>query len=561
MNSQVISQIFSFVEQSQVDALYIPSFDEYMSEYVPKWNNLRYLSTGFTGSMGDALATKDKIFLFVDGRYHIQIDQEVKLDEVEKVKLDSQSRIFQSIFDKAEALGVKDLGVFSSRVPLSFKLNYLKKFNVKNLNVSGFEEVVNLQRPKDFAEVKSVSTSILGQSVSERLKRLNFSQQDAYLLSALDDVAWITNLRGYHLDFQSSFLSKALVTKDKIFLLSQKSIQFSSGLDNLIEVRSFNQNLSEVLIPLIKDLQSINLDVNSCSLGDYELIEKSHLKIIEGNGLTDVKSIKYEVELDAYEKSFEKGSESIFQTIKWCKQGVSQGDKISELDLYHKTSESYKNEGALTQSFNTISGAGENGAVVHYGNPKSDRFINDGDLVLLDSGGYFDAGVSTDTTRTFLANSLNDKDHKKYFTLVLKAQIQAEMAVFPDGTPGNVITMLCDQVLYQHGLSYAHGLGHGVGVHVHEPGTGLSSARKAPLRKGHVLSIEPGLYFENRFGIRHENVSVIEDHPHYEGLLRFRNLVFVGIDPLLVDESLFNESELKYYKEYQQECTKRKRSF
>ncbi len=563
-----ISSMAAAMKSSGAQCLYVPSFDQYISEYVPLWNNLRYYVTGFTGSTADVLIIEDEAHLFVDSRYHLQADEEINSDKVVVHK--AKGRIFRELLDLAKQKGISEFGVIPERTPIGHCNEVgqkFKNFKLVNVNEKMCAEKINFQLKESFPEVFEIDAKTLGQSVEQRLKRCNLKDGEALFLSAIDDVAWLTNLRGYHLSFLSSFLSKAIVVKDAIHLLTPKNIKFSNY-NSLINIHHYNDNISEILPGIISEnsIKKITYDKSFSTLNDKDVLKKSSVDLVEGSGLTFIKNIKLDVEIPEYERIFNLGDQAIFDTIHWCKSKVQQGEKVSELDLYHQTTKSYQKYGSGEQSFNTISGAGENGAIVHYGDPKSDRIISKDDLVLLDSGGYFESGLATDTTRTFLADSSSTKhalfeEYKKAYTLVVRAQIQAESAIFKAGSKGREIAMLSRQVLYKQGLDFGHGIGHGVGVHVHEPGVRISQASDLPLNVGMIVSIEPGLYFAGRFGIRHENIVVVEKHPKFDGFLRFRSLVFIGLEEGLLDLSTFSPEEKHYYETYKQECLKRSRVF
>ncbi len=572
LSSKEVSNNISILEKVMkahgAECLYVPSFDQYISEYVPLWNNLRYYITGFKGSTADSMIINEKAHLFVDGRYHLQADQEVSSDDVEIHKCGLQDRIFLKALDLALENNSTKIGIIPERTPIHHYEQISQKFDeVIHINENKFLEDINFQIKTDFNEVFQVDENLIGQTVKERLERCPVTSDEGLFLSAIDDVAWITNLRGYHLSFLSSFLSKSIVSAKGIFLASNEHISFGRR-DDLIKIYQYKNDISEVLPEMIKDsgVSQITYDVSFCTINDLEILKNSNVKVVKGSGLTNIKNIKFSVEIPEYERIFNLGDQAIFNTIVWCKEKVKNKQKVSELDLYNQTTHFYQAEGSVGQSFNTISGAGESGAIIHYGDPKSDRFINNEDLVLLDSGGYFESGLATDTTRTFLADSSNTNysnfsKYKDAYTLVVKAQIQAESAVFKPGTKGREIAALARQPLYQKGHDFAHGLGHGVGVHVHEPGVRLSSVSDLPVHEGMLVSIEPGLYFNHEFGIRHENIVIVQKHPEFQGFLRFRTLVFIGLEEALLDLEQFSNQERKYYSWYKDQCAKRNRIF
>jgi Xaa-Pro aminopeptidase len=207
---------------------------------------------------------------------------------------------------------------------------------------------------------------------------------------------------------------------------------------------------------------------------------------------------------------------------------------------------------------------GPNGSIIHYGNHSDEIIIKENDMILLDSGGYFDGGWATDTTRTFLAcddAKKADPKMKEMYTLVLKGTLACQSAVFPEGTKGMVLDGLARNAMRKKGYDYAHGTGHGVGIHVHEPGVRISSISNLPMKEGQVVSIEPGIYVPGFGGVRLENVAYTERHPDYPKMLRFRSFVFIGFDPALIDMSMLNEEEKAYLDEYETECLKRGTSF
>ncbi len=189
--------------------------------------------------------------------------------------------------------------------------------------------------------------------------------------------------------------------------------------------------------------------------------------------------------------------------------------------------------------------------------------IKDTDMILLDSGGYFDGGWATDTTRTFFADSSKKPDPKmkEMYTLVLKGTLAVQTAVFPEGTRGAVLDGLARAAMRKRGYDYSHGTGHGVGVHVHEPGVRLSSISTVPMKEGQVVSIEPGIYVPGFGGVRLENIAWVQKHPRFSGMLHLVPLVYIGFEPALIDMSLLSEEEKMILDDYEAECSRRGTSF
>jgi Xaa-Pro aminopeptidase len=252
-----------------------------------------------------------------------------------------------------------------------------------------------------------------------------------------------------------------------------------------------------------------------------------------------------------------RASAAIADTVRWVRGQLSEGQAVTEAAFQAVANQNYEDHGARDLSFHTISGVGANSAIIHYSGADETVFADTNDLMLLDSGGLYEGGFCTDTTRTFIAGGASatpSDEQKRIYTLVLKGVLSGMSASFPKGTRGSFLDALIRAPLYSAGLDYAHGTGHGVGIHVHEPGVGIAPQASGVIEAGMVCSIEPGYYREGWGGIRIENVVVFEEHSENEGYLCSRPLNHVGFDVHLVDETLFTPDELRAYQNYQSVC-------
>lgn len=568
--SDNISKLASYMQSNQIEALYVPSFDEYISEYVPSENCPRYYVTGLSSSMAECVALKNEVRVYADGRYHLQMDQEIKAAAVVGFKTPSGFSTRGQLIEDLVKSGIKKLTILAERTPLEYLETFQKYFEVRLISQNDVLSLLNWPVSKKLPVVKFTEHAFTPETIEARLGRLQLKEKEFYYLSALDDVAWITNLRGYHLPNNSVFYGRALVSNKKIKIFVEDDIEFEAevALAPSLEVmkypkgqwgKIFKERLSKL------QLEKISIDENSINAQDYFTL-KNHLadeqKILRVKGLVAFKSIKTINEMKEFERSYLLGSRAVANTVKWLKEQVKNGNQVSEYDYSHQTGLQYQALGAKAQSFKTISGFGENGAFVHYSHPKKDRFASREDLILLDSGAFFESGFATDCTRTFLADSRFTEhakfaEYKRIYTLVMKAQIQAESAVFREGTLGNAIDQMARNVLLKHGLDFNHGLGHGVGIAVHEGGVNLSPSSRTPLRVGQVVSVEPGCYLTGQFGVRCENVVTVEKHPKYSEYLCFKPLIWVPWEDALIDQSLMTHDEFEYYNWYQNECKKR----
>ena len=564
-----IQKLKKLMTERALDGMYISSFDPFLNEYVPLQDNHRYYITGFTGSMAEVLVPLNgKVRLYVDGRYHEQADLEVDGNEVEVVKVGGDSSTTGELASDVKKLGIRKLGYEADRTTLG----YLKRLSdnagetiaLEHGELSNHIEFESLPVPK---EIQLEPREWRGRDTLEKTRSIFQNDKQGMYVTALDSIAWITNCRGYHLPFLSSFYAKALVTKEKVYVFVTPETPVSakakkeSGIEFIsLPFGSLPKELDRLQNTL--HLNEVWFDPGMLNSADFGMLVKifgtDRLKEKSG-GFYEYQSIKEPVELRQMDASFKKADKAIFNTIKWVKDSIKSGKKITELDLYNETTKKYKAEGAVDQSFNTIAGVGANGSIIHYGNPSDEVVIKDTDMILLDSGGYFEGGWATDTTRTFFADSSKKADPKmiEMYTLVLKGLLAVQSAVFPEGTKGMVLDGLARNAMRKKGYDYNHGTGHGLGIHVHEPGVRLSSISTVPMKAGQVVSMEPGIYIPGFGGVRLENIGWVEKHPQFPNMLRINSFVYIGFDPALVDMNLLNEEERKILEDYEAECLRR----
>jgi Xaa-Pro aminopeptidase len=563
-----IQKLKKIMAEKNLDAMYISSFDPFLNEYVPLQDNHRFYFTAFTGSMAEVLVLAGgKVRLYVDGRYHEQADLEVDLGEIDVVK--STESTTGDLVKDITKFNVKRLGYEADRTSLGF-LKRLSAAAQETHAIAGGElaKSIEFEKLPELKEVTLVNREFRGRDTLEKTRMIFKDDSEAMYLTALDTIAWITNCRGYHLPFLSSFYARALVTKEKVYVFVTPETPISASAKKEFGIQFISLPLSELPRELEKiqntlHLKTVWFDPNMSNAADFSMLVKifGNERLMEkAGGLYEWQSIKEPVEIQQFEASFKRSDKAIYNTIKWVKDSLREGKRITELDLYHETSKRYKAEGAKDQSFNTIAGVGPNGSIIHYGSPSDEVIIQKDDLILLDSGGYFDGGFATDCTRAFFGGTIADKpDPKKVeiYTLVLKGLLACANAVFPEGTKGIVLDGLARAPMRKLGYDYAHGTGHGVGIHVHEPGVRISSISNVPMKAGQVVSVEPGIYLPGFGGVRLENIYRVEKHPTHAGMLHFVGFVFIGFDPALVDLKLLNDEEKVQLEEYEAECLRR----
>jgi Xaa-Pro aminopeptidase len=557
-----------FLQDQKLDAFYVSSFDIFLNEYVPLSDCHRYYVTGFSGSVAEVLMTVEgKVKLYVDGRYHEQADLEVDLNLVEVVKCSSDMSLGARLILDLKKMSIKSLGYEADRTSLSYLKNLEEATFTKGFFNQEIHQIIDFKSSNELKQVEFVSREHRGRDTLIKTKLILEDKSSAFYLTALDAIAWLTNCRGYQLPNLSSFKAKLLATRDEVWVFVPRGTPLAKAALQEPGLHWIVDDFSKMALQLNKiqnelSLKQIFFDPQMINAHDYKmLIDIFGLDRLEEkkSGIIPVMSIKEPVEMDEMRRSFKKSDYAITKTILWVKNSLKQKSQITELDLYHQTDKYYGEVGSIEQSFKTIAGVGANASIIHYSSPSDQVVIEPHHMVLLDSGGYYEGGFATDTTRTFLA-SFDGKPEKmaiEIYTLVLKGLLQAQNAVFPEGTKGNVIDGITRQPLFKAGYNYNHGTGHGVGIHVHEDGVRLSPLSTLPMKPGQVVSIEPGIYLPGFGGVRLENITHVINHPTLSGMLCFEPLVYIGFDPKLIDFSMLNSDELKWYHQYEAICVER----
>jgi len=566
-NYELIQKLRSFMEKEGIDIFLVSATDDYLNEYIDLKQNSRYLITGFSGSTGDALVTKENVFLFVDGRYHIQADIEVDKNIISVVKLGLSESPRTSLINKIDELSESGsvIGIVNTKISYFCYKLFTEKLYEKQLVFREFslDPVLNLAEIKE-SETKEplryVGTEISGLTPLEKLDTILKSFEklkiDILLVTNLEEIAYLSNLRGKEIPFSSSFKAKIIIKdrKCKIYTdLNNLPDIIEGQYDGRFEFLDISQfdnefnNFTDEIIGLIP---------SSMNLHDYRLTEKAEHIQLETSPVAQMKAVKNRKELDHMEECFRRSDIVINRSISWLNQGIENGLKISEKDFADRVKELFFEEGAYGLSFGVLAASGKNSAIIHYTNPDPEKFIQEGDLVLLDCGAYFEGGYATDTTRTFLAKSKDikaDSETKKIYTTVLKAFLYGINYPLTETSSGFDIDKTVREILNSdsdEAFSFPHGTGHGVGIAVHEhpPRLSPSEDSKKPFEIGMCFSIEPGLYKNNWGGVRLENTVTIEKE---NDKLVIKCLTRSKFDENLIDYDILNDQEKNWLKDYQ----------
>ena len=488
----------SLLEALGIDYLLVNSTNEFLVEYPELSENARYTLTGFSGSTGDALITPEGIYLFVDGRYHIQADLEAK-EGVTVVKL----QIGQKQDEEIKKLIKQDtvLGIVSKKVSQS-RLEGFKDFKIKLLDV----DPVN-----DYTEPHNTTPS-------KAFEPVKYSPAPTFVTN-LEEVSYLTGLRDFSKDNTAKIWSKMLIDGDKRILFDKDADEYISRFDG----------------ELIVDKSSINAH-------DYALIKKPVHKPSEIKGM---KSVKSDIELEAYKKAFERTD----KTVLAIRNFIEENDNLSEYDIAVRLREEFIKYGAKSLSFNSIVAINQNSAQAHYAKSSKDVILKDGDLVLIDCGAYYESGLATDITRVFVKGAPNELQ-KRVYTTVLKAFLNC----FNYNTEKEVTGFEIDTYAHKlldtaiDGFKFNHGLGHGIGINVHEAPPNLSQNEIAKgvngvIKNGMCFTIEPGLYNSEYFGVRLENSCYMKDR-------KIRSFAKMGYEGKLINQDLLTDQEKTWLKEF-----------
>jgi Xaa-Pro aminopeptidase len=548
-----INQLRNILNKQNCDAYIIPKNDEYFGEHVPKNKDRLKFISGFTGSTGLALILKNKSYLFVDGRYTLQAKKEIckdfKICEITKIK---PHYILKNL-NKEITLGF-DPKLFTSNTLKNIISNSLIKIKPINNNLIDaiWENKTKVINNKFYIlEEKYHGESYLNK-ISKVSKFLKLKDIHYLLTTAVENVSWLLNIRG-------SDVSSSPLTNGKILFNKNGKIIFFTNIKKITPQikKSIGKKVifikEELFVNYLRRIRNskILIDKKTCSFYYEKNIHSSNKFIDIEDPIYLLKAIKNKTEISNTKIAHLFDGIALTKFIFWLKNNYRK-TKITEVSAQNKL-ENYKkqNKNYLYPSFNTISGFGGNGAIVHYrSNNKTNKEIKGNNLYLLDSGSQYFYGT-TDVTRTIAIGNLSSFQ-KKIYSYVLKSHIAVASYKLKKSTLGKHIDKIARVPLLKLGYNYSHGTGHGVGyfLNVHEGPQGLSPFNNHKILPGMILSNEPGFYKENNFGIRIENLIYCKKINNNHS--KFINLTMVPIDKDCINNKLFNKNEINWINNYHQ---------
>lgn len=560
-----IEKLRSLMKEKDIFAYIIPSADYHQSEYVGEFFKGREFISGFTGSAGTVVITQEKAILWTDGRYFLQAEEELSTSCVELYKMGQENvpTTFEYIENEVPS-GSKvgfDGRTISAAMGAILELNLAKK----NITISYEDDLLNEiweDRPA-LSDVKAFLLDIKysGEDFTSKIARVREWMREnnttTHILTSLDDIAWLFNIRGGDIKYNPVVLSYAVITLDKAMLFVDENklndeIKTSFG-EEVVEIKNYFEIYE--FVKTINKEEIVLIDSNKIS---YSILKNipAGVKVVNGmNPSTKFKAQKNSVEIENTKKAHIRDGVAVTKFMYWLKNNIGKIE-ITELSAADKITELRREQGKfIEESFGTIAGYASNGAIIHYSVTKESNItLKDRGLFLLDSGGqYFDG--TTDITRTFALGELTEEE-KYHFTTVARAMIRLSDVKFLHGVNGYYLDILARGILWNEGLNYNHGTGHGVGhvLNVHEGPNGfrLDNKESAILEEGMITTNEPGFYKAGSHGIRLENemLCVKGEKNEFGQFMEFEPITIAPIDLDAINVELMKEDEKAYLNEY-----------
>lgn len=572
MMQNKLCKLIGKMKTAGIHCYLIPTSDYHDSEYVSDFFMVRKYFSGFTGSAGTLVVTEKEAALFTDGRYFIQAAEElagtgIKLMKMGEPGVPTIKEYVAECLPEGGNLGF-DGRVITAESALLYEKIIQQKGGQIIWNCDPAEDIW-IDRPEMiYHPVYVLTEEYSGESTSKKLKKLREKMAEAgadtHILTSLDDIAWLFNIRGNDVECCPVVFSYAIIDKERVLLFGGATDADSVWTE---EVRAYLEENQVTLLPYdafysyVENLRDnkVLLSLERVSYAVKKALDESVFIIDEANPTSLMKAIKNPVEMSNLRKAHIKDAVAVTEFMYWLKTNIGKME-ITEVSAAEKLEKlRRKQENFIEPSFETICAYGANGAIIHYSAETGNcAVLQPKGLVMVDSGGHYLEG-STDITRTFVLGEISG-EMKEHFTLVLRAMLNLKNTRFLYGCRGINLDIKAREILWEAGLDYKHGTGHGVGylLNVHE---GPNSFRwknigdkleSAVLEEGMVTTDEPGIYIEGSHGIRIENELLCRkgEVNEYGQFMYFEDLTYVPIDLDGVDLSLMEEKDRRRLNEY-----------
>lgn len=558
-----IASLRDVMRKAGVSACIIPGTDPHASEYIADYWKERVWISGFTGSAGTAVVTLTKAGLWTDSRYFLQGEEELKGSGMDLMKmgLPETADIIPWLIDTlkpGEKVAV-NAQMFSVNAYSAMK-SELETVGIELVSIDLMKEVWTdrpdlPKKPFYVFDLKYSGQSTTDKIAATRAEMAKLRSQ-VFVMSALDDIAWLFNIRGNDVDFNPVVIAYALVEENDVTLfvdqdkLTEETKTYLASVG--VRIKAYDAIYS--VLEQIESSKTVLIDGAKLNRALYESIPAACTKRNAMSPVFKLKSIKNEVEMAGVRQAMVKDGVALTRFFIWLEENLKSGN-LNEVSVDQKLYEfRSKQENFKGESFSTIAGYGPHGAIVHYrAVPESASTLKPENLFLLDSGGQYLEGT-TDITRTVALGTPTVKQ-KIDFTLVLKGHIALATAKFPSGTRGSQLDILARKAMWDLGINYGHGTGHGVGhfLNVHEgPQNIRMDENPISLQEGMFMSNEPGLYRTNQYGIRTENlIHVIKaEKTEFGEFLKFETVTLFPIDKELIDVEMMSDEDIDWLNNY-----------
>lgn len=561
-----IAKLKELMKERGIDYYIIPSADYHQSEYVGDYFKGREWISGFTGSAGTVVVTQNEVGLWTDGRYFIQAEKQLQGSGITLFKMGEEGvpTFIQYIVNNIQS--GETLGFDGKVLATNTVLDFEAKLKDKKVNFNfEFDLVGEIWRDRPSlpaSQVFVLEEKFTGESVEKKLTRVrNILEEencDVNIITSLDDIAWIFNIRGNDVKNNPVNLAYAAITVDKAVLYIGEE-KLNSEVEkylykNGVEVRDYFEIYEDM--ERVSNSNIIMMDLNKVNYTIFKKLNPEIKVINRSNPSTIMKACKNKVELENLRNSHVKDGVAVTKFMYWLKNSIGK-EEITEMSATQKL-ESFRKEQELyiEPSFDTIAAYESNAAMMHYkSTSETDRRLEAKNLFLVDSGGqYFDG--TTDITRTFVLGECSE-ELKKHFTLVLKGMINLSKVKFLYGVTGTNLDILARQALWNIGIDYKCGTGHGVGflLNVHEGPQGIRvQYNPQVLEEGMNVTNEPGVYIAGSHGIRLENELIVQkaEKTEFGQFMKFETMTYAPLDLDGVIKELLSKEEIEYLNNYHQ---------
>lgn len=570
MIQERLKELRAQMQERGIDIYIVPTSDFHQSEYVGEYFKARKYMTGFTGSAGTAVITKEEAGLWTDGRYFIQAEKQLEGSTVKLFKMGEEGVPKVEEYVKDHLTEGSCIGFDGRVMDAKSGEKYAKMAEEKKATLYVKEDLVgNIW--KDRPQLPANKVWILedvyaGRSMADKIADVRTQMQkegaDIHILSSLYDIAWLLNLRGGDIDHVPVFLSFVSIEKEQILLFVNPQI-LDKEVQDYLEKNHVTIRPYEDIYTYAQNLQKVKVLI-SAEETNYRIAEciREHAEVLEGeNPSLMLKAVKNEIELKNTREAHLKDAVAVTKFMYWLKTNIGKME-ISEISASDYLEERRKEqEHYLDLSFDTISAYGPHGAMMHYSATKeSNAVLKPEGFLLVDSGGHYLEGT-TDITRTFALGALTDEE-KQHFTAVCRSNMNLANAKFLYGCCGINLDILARGPLWDLGIDYRCGTGHGVGhiLNVHEGPNGFrwkivpERNDSGKLEEGMITTDEPGVYIEGKYGIRTENelICVKDEKNEYGQFMRFENITYVPIDLDAILPEEMSAKERRELNEYHQ---------